>query len=539
MGLLGIQAKGVGQMFKRMGDHIWLRHVAVATGYALGYSFLHQFSFSHWMPFAGFRLCALILLPYRYWPALLVGEMVPLGFLSAECFHQFGWMWSAAMLVPPVGLAMPVVRLCREQRRLFPERSITSMNVLLLCTLLVSLIWSLTDLATLSLAIVPPGYSYDGAAGRYFLGTYIGILAITPLVLAVREEVIGQSARQIVARMAESRLVFEAVSVLLPSLALLVWLASGVAGDATQAARMAMFLPVMLLSLRHGWRGAAVGGSAASVAVVLTMPAQHDHDTLQAQAFIAFTVTTMLMLGARIAALHQRESRERMDARLALAMAQRNVYLGELQLRQTSYALEQMSTAMQASYTQLLGRLRCLLPGADERSYYRQAAVAQHQMYRLADSLYPLSWRDRGLPAALREGSIARALDDGGMVYWCDVKDKGLTDLSTSLQIALYRLASEAIGYLCAKRNVSRIRLRLRGGHFAGRRWAVLCVDGGVDYEQLSRVRWDDILPAIGGSGMGLGALKDRAGIFEGKVRVRSRAGGNRVSLILYDPQMV
>jgi glucose-6-phosphate-specific signal transduction histidine kinase len=409
--------------------------------------------------------------------------------------------------------------------------------VLLLCTLLVSVLWTLTDTVTLSLATIPAGYDYRAAMGRYFLGTYIGILTIVPLTLAIRDEVVGRSMRRVLARLTESRLVMETVSLLLPALALLVWLASGVAGDAGQAARMAMFLPVAWLSLRHGWRGAAVGGAAANIAIILTMPVRHDHETVQAQAFIAFTITTMLMLGARIAVLHERERQERTDSRLALAMAQRNVYLGELQLRQTSYALEQMSGAIQASYTQLLGRMRCLMPGADERTYYRQAAVAQHQMYRLADSLYPLSWRDRGLPAALREGSIPRALDEGGIVYWCDIQgDVG--QLSGSVHMALYRLASEAIAIVCARRNVSKLRVRLRGGRFGDRRWAVLCVDGEVDYERLARVRWDDILPALGGTGMGLGALKDRAGIFEGKVHARARGGGNRISMILFDPEL-
>jgi glucose-6-phosphate-specific signal transduction histidine kinase len=411
------------------------------------------------------------------------------------------------------------------------------MNVLLLCALLVSVLWTGIDILTLSLATIPPGYDYHAALGRYFLGNYIGILTIVPLVLAVRNELLEHSIGQVLARLSESRLVLETASLLLPALALLVWLASGLAGDASQAARMAMFLPVAWLSLRHGWQGAAVGGAAANIAVILTMPARHDHETVQAQAFIAFTITTMLMLGARIAVLHEREKQERMDSRLALAMAQRNVYLGELQLRQTSYALEQMSGAIQASYTQLLGRLRCLLPGTDERAYYRQAAVAQHQMYRLADSLYPLSWRDRGLPAALREGSIPRALDEGGIVYWCDIQGH-VEQLSTSVHMALYRLASEAIALSCAKRNISKIRVRLRSGQSGGRRWAVLCVDSDVDYERLTRVRWEDIQAALGGSGMGLGALKDRAGIFEGKVHARAHGTGNRISMILFDPEI-
>ncbi|HET6806859.1 MAG TPA: MASE1 domain-containing protein [Frateuria sp.] len=524
-------------MLTRTWDNIWFRQLAVVAGYAVSYLLLREISFSHWVLFAGLRLCVLMLMPYRYWPALLLGELLPLSYISLSCLDQYGRMWSAVMLVPPIGLAMPIVHFCREQRRLFPARTITSINVLLLCSLLVSVVWTAADTTALILATLQTPYDYRAAAGRYFLGSYIGILTVVPLVLSVREELAGKSLRQAMAGVSESRLVLETVSLLLPALALLVWLASGVAGDASQAARMAMFLPVAWLSLRHGWRGAAVGGTAASIAVILTMPVVRDHETVQAEVFIAFTITTMLMLGARIAVLHQRERQERMDSRLALAMAQRNVYLGELQLRQTSYALEQMSGAIQASYTQLLGRLRCLLPGTDERTYYRQAAVAQHQMYRLADSLYPLSWRDRGLPAALREGSIPRALDEGGIVYWCDIQGD-VEQLSTSVHMALYRLASEAIALSCAKRNISKLRVRLRSGRSGGRRWAVLCVDSDVDYERLARVRWDDVHAALGGSGMGLGALKDRAGIFEGTVHARAHGTGSRISLILFDPDI-
>jgi signal transduction histidine kinase len=104
--------------------------------------------------------------------------------------------------------------------------------------------------------------------------------------------------------------------------------------------------------------------------------------------------------------------------------------------------------------------------------------------------------------------------------------------------MALYRLASEAIALACAKRNISGVRLLLRSGAFGARRWAVLCIDSRVDYERLSRVRWDELLPALGGSGLGLGALKDRAMVFGGRVRIRSLAQGSRISLILFDPQI-
>ncbi|MCX7512846.1 MASE1 domain-containing protein [Frateuria hangzhouensis] len=529
-------------MLARISANAWLQHIAVAVAYALVFALLREVSFSHWFLFAGLRFGALLLVPYRYWPALLIGEAGPLAYTAIECAGQYGWLWGAFFMVPPMLFAMPVAAWCRRRHRLFPTRASTNINVFLLSTLVVSVIWTALNMATLSLMQLPPGEAlpYQGeVAGWYFVGFFLGILTVVPLVLLVREELLTAGLRQLWSRFSESRLVMDTVCLLLPSLALLVWLASSGAGAASQEARVAMFLPVVLLSLRHGWRGAAVGGTAASIAVVLTMPKLYDNNTLHAQVFIAFTITTMMMLGGRIAVLHEREKRDKADAQLALAVAQRNIYLGEMQLRQTSFALEQMSGAIQASYTQLLGRLRCLMPGTDERSYYRQAAVTQHQMYRLADSLYPLSWRERGLPAALREGSMPRALDEAGITYWCDIHDAGLSELSTSIHMTLYRLACEAVALACAKRNVSGIRMRLRSGSFKGRRWAVLCVDSHVDYERLARVRWDELIPALGGSGLGVGALKDRATVFNGKVRVRSLADSNRISLILFEPDLV
>lgn len=532
---------GSREMLKRIGSNIWVQQVAVAIAYALVSALLRQVSFAHWFPFAGLRLSALLLVPYRYWPALLVGETGPLVYTGVENSSQYGWLWGVSLMVPPMLFMMPVARWCRERRRIFPTKASTNINLLLLCTLVASVIWTAVDMATLALMRLPAGVILPDRkeiAGFYFVGSFLGILTLAPLVLMVREELLGGGTHRLWSRLAESRLVMDAACLLLPSLALLVWLASGASGATSQEARVAMFLPVVWLAVRHGWRGAAVGGAAASIAVVLTMPRHFDPDTLHAQVFVAFTITTMMLLGGRIAVLNEREKREKSDARLALALAQRNVYLDEMQLRQTSYALEQMSGAIQASYTQMLGRLRSLTPGADERTYYHQAAVAQHQMHRLADSLYPLSWRERGLPAVLREGTLPRALDEAGITYWCDIHGTGLDELSSSIHMTLYRLASEAIALACAKRNISGIRLRLRSGSFGGRRWAVLCIDSRADYERLSRVHWDDLFPVLGGSGLGLSGLKDRAMVFGGKVRMRSLPQASRISLILFDPQI-
>ena len=63
-------------------------------------------------------------------------------------------------------------------------------------------------------------------------------------------------------------------------------------------------------------------------------------------------------------------------------------------------------------------------------------------------------------------------------------------------------------------------------------------MDSRVDYDQLGRIRWDHILPVLGGSGLGLGAIKDRAKDFGGKVRLRRIDNGQRLGLILFEPDI-
>ena len=128
---------------------VWLRHGAVALCYALGYALLRQVSWSHWLLFTGYRLSVLLLVPYRYWPALVVGEMGPLTYVSLSCLESFGWVWSSLMLVPPIAVAMPVVKACRDRLNMIPARGPVRMGTVLVCTLVVSGLWSLMNLAAL------------------------------------------------------------------------------------------------------------------------------------------------------------------------------------------------------------------------------------------------------------------------------------------------------------------------------------------------------------------------------------------------------
>lgn len=513
------------------------RHVAVALGYALGFMLLREVSFSHWVLFAGFRLCALLLVPYRFWPALVVGEAAPLAFIAITNSERYGTLWSVLYTIPPIGLAMPVVRWCRRSLGLFDSGRYVNVPVFLFCTLICASLWTVINLFTLSQTKLPAHYpqlGYSVYAARWFIGNFLGVLTLTPLVLCIKEFRIDNVFS--VKKIFSSSLIIEVFSVAIPSLSLLVWLSTSADQESLrQACRVGMFMPVVWLSLRHGWHGAAFGGAAASIAIVLTMPVRYDVGTLQAQIFMAFSITTLLLLGDRIALLNKRESTGRQDARMALALAQRNLVLGEMQLRQTSDALDHIRDGVQVTYAQLLERLRHMLPVQDERDYRLRAAVTQQQLFRLAESLNPVAWREGGLAAALRQGAIARALDDSGIRYWCSVRDESLRGMSDGAQVALYRSACDLIAYLCDSAQAGNITLRAKASQRANGRWVFLTVDGLTRGAATQRINHGDLLLRLSSSGGGLEAVLGRIALYSGILRSKERSQGQRISILMRD----
>ena len=303
-------------------------------------------------------------------------------------------------------------------------------------------------------------------------------------------------------------------------------------------AQVAMFVPVVWLAFRHGWQGAAVGGAAASCAVMLLMSnAVWDLTTLQAETILSLAISTMLMMGARIGSLDQHVERDRTDALAALALAQRSIYLNEMQLRMTSTALEQIREDVQAGFTMMMGRLRHLQPAIDDRGYRRHALVAQDQLQRLADGLYPAVLRERGLPSALQDGGLPLMLKESGLTYSCDLRGS-ISRLSNSLRMTIYRIILETMADACAKKDVSDIRIQLRVAERQERVGVLIVIRFRSHPAQLAFVDWEQLLPRLvrGTSGLGLRAVRDRAAVFEGQTRIRSISCGQQISILLLDP---
>jgi two-component system, NarL family, sensor histidine kinase FusK len=293
-----------------------LRFGAVAVGYGVLFAGLHAISFSHWAVFNGLRLAALLLLPYRYWPAVILGETTPLVYDSIACLDQNGVAWSILHAVPGCLVVMPAVHWCRRTLIAKQHDSIQVSDILL-CALLACVLLTAWNFVTLSVTKPLPGFQmppYEVIAARWAVGNYLGILTVCPVILATWDVLSHARPEALAARIMRSRFVVECLGLAAPIACAAILYASHVPSE-QQFAQIMMIVPVVALALRHGWRGAAAGGFIASTAIILMMPSLYDHATLQAETLIAFVMSTMLMLGARITALSTRLDLERKASR--------------------------------------------------------------------------------------------------------------------------------------------------------------------------------------------------------------------------------
>ena len=286
--------------------YAWGRYLAVAGAYAACYELTRYFSFSHWMLPAGLRLACLLLVPRRFWPALAVGEALPIAEMALMHAADFGVWWALAACVPPIVFCMPAIAWLRNRAPLLRADGQLNMATIMLATLVCAAVNTLDNSLVLSLVDMGDGSPAPSGTTPIFLawilGAYLGALTLTPMLMAMRERLAAQP-RGIVTWSAvwHSQLTRDALLIVVPSLALLMAMSSLLSDGPLQYARMAMAVPVVALTWRHGWHGTAIGGMLASIAMASTSFELQDPSMIQAQVVLAFVISTSLIFGVRVA----------------------------------------------------------------------------------------------------------------------------------------------------------------------------------------------------------------------------------------------
>lgn len=525
---------------ERLWSSPWAKRIAVALIYAALYAAVRPFSDGIWAVSTGLRFSALLFVPYQYWPALVVGEFVPLTVVNLRCLSDFGPTWVALQSIPPMLFAMPLVWWFRERRDLFPSRKTVNLKQLLLCVTCVSVVWVLTvQLFNLTSYLQPP-HNLGKLIAAALMGRYIGILTILPLALMVRNEFRSNKKRIGWREFFAHRLFLDTVLILLPILICLGLINRHGSMDTRDVTRVMMFIPVSWLTIKHGWRGAAIG--TALVMGCIFLNTSDGVDLIPLQAMIAFVSTAMIALGANVSIQHDILERERINAQEATKVAQQGLYLSELRMKQVAFALEKVGAGLNLTQSRLMARFKHMMPLSETQLFYKQASTTQEEIFRLANSIHPVAWRDNGLPHVLRQ-TLARVLDEAGVAYECELSGR-LSDLSPHVHVAVYRLVNEAIIHACEEQNCTRVKLQLRGGYTNGRHWVVMRITGlhEPDFAHINDPVFktagrERITQKLGAHGLSITAMRDQARLYDGEMHVKSSKNRVQLTALFHDTQ--
>src|ERR1051325_8187212 len=200
---------------------VWWRHLLVAVGYAAAYVLLRSVSVSNWNLPASLRLAALLLVPMRYWPALVLGEAMPVAYQAWLSHGMFGWAWASFAAFPPMALCAPFMAWFRRRTMVVQADGRVDIPAVLTAALACAVLTAAGNVAALASVHMPAGQPAPAITARivfgYFLGNYLGALTLAPLALAVRGWLAGTRPAVAWASLRRSGLLRDgAMSLLLP-----------------------------------------------------------------------------------------------------------------------------------------------------------------------------------------------------------------------------------------------------------------------------------------------------------------------------------
>ncbi|GGA33821.1 MASE1 domain-containing protein [Dyella nitratireducens] len=519
----------------------WIIQIAVALAYALAYCAIRPFSDAHWSLTSGLRFACLLLIPYRYWAALAIGEVVPLAYSVFGNVGLFGVVTASIWSIPPMAIAMPVVWFCRSRLALFPAQRVVDMKALLICALVTSLLWATVTYAGYLTATDPTMHVTLIMFAGVFVGSYVAILTLATWPLFIKVARNGRSVRDMLIEATNSSLASDTVLCALPALVAIAFLSAQLDANSAVVLQMSLFIPVAWLTLKYGWRGAAASGPLAVACVCALTLSVPDPVVIQAQFFVAFAVTFLFAMGARITSQLHAQQQQRLSVDKALSVAQQAFHQGELRMRQASAQLDLVGGAVSLTNGRILRNVQRFLSPDERAILVRDATQTKDRIFGLAESFHPIAWRERGLPAALKE-TIGRVLDEAGIAYRFEMGGRGLSKLAPSVHQAIYRAACEAIAQVCTQLTCSQVTLLLRGGELHGRRWAALRVVGINDEMDVGRLARRIALSGNIAAKLGVNpnqgpSLTTQAELFDGIVHSARSAASSSVSVLLYDAQ--
>jgi MASE1 len=452
------------------------RGVAVTSLYFVAYIAGWLSSLDQWFLAGGLRVTALLLLPYRYWPFFLLGDIGALLALRLprEAYDGAHWSYFSPVLLPAV---MTLVPLLVRQRLTSPASVAKWLPVLLI----LSAAWgAASNVFVNEILSGPPSINSLDMFVRVTVGYYLGsLIIILPFLLWLLPNAFPGTFRTYVRdalfALVTFCLIYGAGA----------W-SQNLGSEVRQGILMLMIVPALGMTLQHGWRGAALGITALMIAIWLVLPhfnfeSAHDESIFVVQKVLALLTAVMLPLGwiisvhdrkARFEAAQKEQSLE--VASLAMRQAQRDAaekeesmeiarlsfVSAETLLREQMLFMTQMQVAVEDELSDVVSLLRNNGDPSAAMDLNARGVMQRRAFNEQATWMYPIQIEEKGLHSVLRSSSFVdfRSGD-------ADVKFSfrgNSWDLTLDLQRNAYRCICDAIALLSASDpDVYKIKTRI------------------------------------------------------------------------------
>lgn len=414
--------------------------LALSAAYCASFLGAWCMSFDQWYLPAGIRALSLLFVPYRYWPYLFAGDAAALLVIRVPKAEQYSVWW--AYLSP--FLLMPMVSALALALRNKFKTDQQKMRWLPLAALSIAL-WSSASNMTLNYFLFGPRASVTfHNFYKFSIGDYLGILMVVlPFLLLIHYR-----SGQVVPKHAVRDTLIAGSAI-----AVIYCIAAIPALEAAfhQGLLMLMILPVVGLTFRHGWRGAAIGIVTMNLITAmkipyLNVPEAHDADIFVTQQALAIAATGLLILGTVISDLFDKARTSGLAEKEALLLAQNSFMSSESKLRDQVIYMAQMQLRLDDYRDELVAWLK-QHRHFDAAMDLNSRGVAHARLFdQHALALYPMRIEEQGLYAVLNAEAFTEFwAHDATVRYQLRGQPKRLT---VDLQLAAYRCVCSALALL-------------------------------------------------------------------------------------------
>ena len=414
--------------------------LVLSTAYCASFLGAWCLSFDQWYLPAGLRALSLLFVPYRYWPYLFAGDAAALLVIRVPKAEQYSvwWAYLSPFLLMPLVASLALV--LRNKFKTDQEK----IRWLPLAALSIA-VWSSALNMALNYFLFGPRASVTlSNLYKFSVGDYLGILMVVlPFMLFMRRRS-GQITPQHSVR--DTLIAATAIFVIycvaaIPALEI----------DFHQGLLMLMILPVVGLTFRHGWRGAAIGIVAVNLITAMKLPYMNTPGTYDAEMFViqqalAIAATGLLVLGTVISDLFDKARASGLAEKEALLLAQNSFMSSESKLRDQVIYMAQMQLRLDDYRDELVDWLK-QHRHFDAAMDLNSRGVAHARLFdQHALALYPMRIEEQGLYAVLNAEAFTDFwAHEAAVRYQLRGQPKRLT---VDLQLATYRCVCSAFALL-------------------------------------------------------------------------------------------